>query len=59
VTREGAVRTQSGGRTAVPSLFVAGDAADSPRAAIVAAASGVKAAYAINRELREERCAPP
>ncbi len=54
-TRRGSVRTHSGGRTTVPSLFVAGDAADDVRAVVVAAATGTKAAYAINTELRQER----
>jgi thioredoxin reductase len=59
LTRRGAVRTRLGGRTTVPSLFVAGDAADDVRAVVVAAASGVKAGFAINQELREERSALP
>ncbi len=58
-TRRGAVRTLLGGRTTVPSVFVAGDAGDEARSVVVAAATGVKAAYAINQELREERCALP
>jgi thioredoxin reductase len=59
LTRRGAVRTRLGGRTNVPSLFVAGDAADDVRAVVVAAAAGAKAAFAINQELREERCRLP
>jgi thioredoxin reductase len=55
LTRGGAVRTHAGGRTTVPSLFVAGDAADGVRAVAVAAATGLAAAYAINQELREAR----
>jgi thioredoxin reductase len=58
-TRRGAVRTFLGGHTTVPSVFVAGDAADDARAVVVAAASGVKAAFAMNQELREERCSLP
>jgi thioredoxin reductase len=58
-TRRGAVRTRAGGRTTVPSLYVAGDAADDVRAVVVAAANGAKAAFAINQELREERCRLP
>jgi thioredoxin reductase len=54
ITRRGSVRTHAGGRTTVPSLFVAGDAADDVRAVIVAAAGGAKAAFAINEELRKE-----
>lgn len=56
LTRGGSVRTRSGGHTTVPSLYVAGDAADDVRAVVVAAASGAKAAFAINKELREARC---
>jgi thioredoxin reductase len=59
LTRRGAVRTRQGGRTSVPSLFVAGDAADDVRAVVVAAAAGAKAAFAINQELSEERCRLP
>ena len=58
-TRRGAVRTRLGGRTNVPSVFVAGDAGDDVRAVVVAAAAGAKAAFAINQELREERCRLP
>lgn len=54
--RRGAVRTGAGGQTSVPSLFAAGDAAADARAVVVAAAAGAKAAFAINQELREERC---
>lgn len=53
-TRRGTVATRRGGRTSVPSLFVAGDAAEDHRAVAVAAASGATAAFAINQELREE-----
>jgi thioredoxin reductase len=56
-SRRGGVRARKGERTSVPSLFVAGDAADAVRAVVVAAASGAEAAFTINRELREERCA--
>jgi thioredoxin reductase len=59
LTRAGSVRTRTGGRTTVPSLYVAGDAADDVRAVVVAAASGAKAAFAINKELREQRCRLP
>lgn len=41
--------------TNVPGLFVAGDASDGPRLAIVAAAEGAMAAFAINRALVRER----
>jgi thioredoxin reductase len=53
-TRRGAVTTMKGSRTTVDSVFVAGDAADRPHAVVVAAASGAEAAFAINRELREQ-----
>ncbi len=59
LTRRGAVRTHASGRTTVPSLFVAGDAADEVRAVVVAAAAGAKAGFAINQELREARCRLP
>ncbi len=55
-SRRGGVRARKGERTTVPSLFVAGDAADQPRAVVVAAASGAQAAFAINKELREDEC---
>jgi hypothetical protein len=38
----------------VPGLFVAGDASRDVQLAIVAAAEGAKAAFAINRDLQEE-----
>ena len=53
-TRRGAVTTRKGSRTTIESVFVAGDAADRPHAVVVAAASGAEAAFAINRELREQ-----
>jgi thioredoxin reductase len=53
-TARGAVRTLKGSRTTVDSVFVAGDAADRPHAAVIAAASGAEAAFCISRELREE-----
>ena len=55
-TRRGAVAIRKGSRTSVPSVFVAGDAADRPHAVVVAAASGAEAAFAINHELREQEC---
>lgn len=55
-TRQGDVRTLKGERTTVPSLFVAGDAADQLRAVVVAASSGARAAFTINKELREDEC---
>jgi thioredoxin reductase len=53
-TRRGTVLTHPGSRTTVESVFVAGDAADRPHAVVIAAASGAEAAFAINRELREQ-----
>jgi thioredoxin reductase len=53
-TRKGAVRTDRLERTGVPGLFVAGDASRDVQLAIVAAAEGAKAAFAINRDLQEE-----
>lgn len=44
-------------RSGVPGLFVIGDASRDVQFAIIAAAEGARAAYAINRELREEACA--
>jgi thioredoxin reductase len=51
--RNGAVRTDRLERTGVPGLYVAGDASHDVQLAIVAAAEGAKAAFAINRELQE------
>lgn len=53
-TGKGAIRTDRFERTGVPGLFVAGDASRDVQLAIVAAAEGAKAAFAINRELQEE-----
>ena len=53
-TRKGAVRTDRLERTGVSGLYVAGDASHDVQLAIVAAAEGAKAAFAINRELQEE-----
>jgi thioredoxin reductase len=58
---KGAVRTGRHEETGIPGLFVAGDASRDVQLAIVAAAEGVKAAFAINRELQEEdlgKCMP-
>lgn len=49
----GTARTSPGERTGVPGLFVAGDASHDLHFVAVAVAEGVKAAVAINRELRE------
>lgn len=50
----GTVRTQSYERTEVPGLYVAGDASRRVQFAIVAAAEGAMAAFAINTELYKE-----
>jgi thioredoxin reductase len=53
-TEKGAVRTNRAQGTAVPGLYVAGDAARDVHFAVVAAAEGAKAAVAINKALQEE-----
>lgn len=53
LTRRGLVKTDHLGRTAVPGLYVAGDASRDVQFAIVAAAEGAKAAVAINTLLQE------
>lgn len=53
-TRNGVVRTGEYEETNVPGLFVAGDASRRVQLAIVAAAEGVEAAFAINTELLKE-----
>lgn len=50
----GSVRTSSYEKTNVPGLYVAGDASHHVELAIVAAAEGAMAAFAINAELLEE-----
>lgn len=54
LTRKGAVETGSYERTAVPGLYVAGDASRYVQLVVVAAAEGAKAAFAINTELLKE-----
>jgi thioredoxin reductase len=49
----GVVETGSLQRTEIPGLYLAGDAARSVKLAIVAAAEGVEAAYAINTALQK------
>jgi thioredoxin reductase len=51
---KGTVRTGRHEESGVPGLFVAGDASRDVQLAVVAAAEGVKAAFAINRELHAE-----
>lgn len=53
-TKRGAIRTDRYERTGVPRLFVAGDASGDVQLAIVAAAEGAKAAFAMNREMQDE-----
>lgn len=53
-TQRGAVRTGEYEATAVPGLFVAGDASRRVQLAIIAASEGASAAYAINTALMKE-----
>lgn len=53
-TRNGAVHTGEYEETNVPGLFVAGDASRRVQLAIIAAAEGAEAAFAINTELLKE-----
>lgn len=53
-TAKGAVKTDRLEGTGVDGLYVAGDASHDVQLAIVAAAEGAKAAFAINRVLQEE-----
>lgn len=52
LTRKGVVKTDHLGKTAVPGLYVAGDASRDVQFVIVAAAEGAKAAVAINKSLQ-------
>ena len=52
---KGAIATGSYEKTNIPGLFVAGDASRFVRLAIVAAAEGAMAAFAINSELLHEQ----
>jgi thioredoxin reductase len=54
LTDRGAVRTGEYEMTNVPGLYVAGDASRAVQLAIVAAAEGVEAAFAINKALIKE-----
>lgn len=56
-TAKGVVKTGRLEETAVPGLYVAGDASRDVQLAIVAAAEGVKAACAINTAFQRERVA--
>jgi thioredoxin reductase len=53
-TEDGAVDTGEYEITNVPGVYVAGDASKLVQLAIVAAAEGAKAAFAINQELLKE-----
>jgi thioredoxin reductase len=54
ITRKGRVRTREYERTNIPGLYVAGDSSRRVQFAIVAAAEGAMAAFAINNELVNE-----
>ncbi|HXH07736.1 MAG TPA: NAD(P)/FAD-dependent oxidoreductase [Vicinamibacterales bacterium] len=54
LTEKGVVRTAAYEKTRIPGLYVAGDASGMVQLAIVAAAEGAQAAFAINTELTEE-----
>ena len=51
ITADGRVEADSVGRTAVPKLFVAGDAGPNPQSVSVAASSGMLAGVFLNHEL--------
>ena len=51
LTKKGVIETEAYERTAVPGLYVAGDASRHVQLSIVAAAEGAEAAFAINTEL--------
>jgi thioredoxin reductase len=61
LTRRGTAETGTYEQSTVPGVFVAGDASRRVQFAIVAAAEGAMAAFAVNNELTEEdwRGAPP
>ena len=54
LTRKGSVETSSYEQTAIPGLYVAGDASRHVQLSVVAAAEGAMAAFAINMELLKE-----
>jgi thioredoxin reductase len=58
LTRRGTVKTGNTCDTAVPRVYVAGDASRDAQFVIVAAAEGVKAACAINKALQLEELKP-
>jgi thioredoxin reductase len=54
LTDKGTVNTDASGMTAIPGLYVAGDAAEDLNFLSIAAAHGTKAAFAIHKDLRDE-----
>ena len=55
LNRKGAVVTGRNEESGVPGLYVAGDASHDVQLAIVAAAEGARAAFAINTSFQKER----
>lgn len=53
-TRLGVTKVNANGETEIPRLFLAGDTANSHQKVALAIASGVRAAFAINKHLLEE-----
>jgi thioredoxin reductase len=58
LTRKGAVRTGEYEASEIPGLYVAGDASKAVQLAIIAAAEGAHAAFAINSDLIREDAGP-
>ena len=58
LNHRGTVRTGNACDTAVPRVYVAGDASRDAQFVVVAAAEGVKAACAINKALQLEELKP-
>lgn len=56
LTEGGTILTADDDTTTVPGLFAAGDPAEFVQSVSIAAASGLRAAYAINAELAREDC---
>ncbi len=54
MTRQGSIETTSYEQTAIPGLYVAGDASRHVQLSVVAAAEGAMAAFAIDTELLKE-----
>jgi thioredoxin reductase len=54
LTRKGVVKTGNLGETSTTGVYVVGDASRDVQLAIVAAAEGVKAAFAINKALQSD-----